>query len=64
MTFDGLLCRIEAIWHKICNPSHSIIWKYHEFEEDKEVCPNGDILCKTCDRIYWCRTYEDKIKDD
>jgi hypothetical protein len=62
MIFDGLLCRIEAIWHKICNPSHSIIWKYHELEEDKEIC-KGDILCKNCNKIFWCRALE-KVKDE
>jgi hypothetical protein len=62
MTMFGLLSRLDAILHKILHPSHDIIWKWHESEEDKEIC-DGDILCKTCDKIYWCRALE-KIKDE
>ncbi|MCP3680284.1 MAG: hypothetical protein GY782_08565 [Gammaproteobacteria bacterium] len=51
MTFLGFRARIDAIFHKILNPSHNLIWNDRE---DGDMCP-GDIWCEKCNRIYWCR---------
>jgi hypothetical protein len=52
MTFNGFVARLQAITHKIFNPKHKVIWRTRA----DEVC-SGDIVCETCDRIYWCRSY-------
>jgi hypothetical protein len=52
-------CKISAIWHKIVHPTHKIIWKYKPDEE----C-DGDIVCDTCDRLFWCRAIEESLKGD
>jgi len=53
MTFTGFLARIDAICHKIWNPKHDLKWRI----DADELC-DGDIVCKTCGIIFWCRYYD------
>lgn len=46
----------SIIIHKIFHPSHKIIWK---ISPEEFICP-GDIVCETCDVVYWCRSYNFK----
>jgi len=49
----GLHARLDAIIHKIRHPSHKIRWR---FDAD-DVC-DGDIICETCDVVFWCRVHD------
>jgi hypothetical protein len=53
MTWYGLLARIDVVLHKIRHPKHRMIWRY----KPDALCP-GDIVCDTCDVIFWCRAQE------
>jgi hypothetical protein len=44
---DGLLCYLRR---------HRVEWRANV---DDGVCP-GDIVCHTCDRIHWCRWYDNR----
>lgn len=59
MTKDGILARIDAIWHKIRHPTHDLVWKDSPVMNDPEFKCEGDILCNTCNIIFWCRFYDD-----
>lgn len=56
--YYSLHARLMAILHKICNPKHDVVWRYYETEQDKLICPNGDIVCNTCNILFFCRTYD------
>jgi len=58
MTLDGFIARLQAICHKIRHPKHKLVWK-HSPEEG--LC-KGDIVCETCDIVFWCRFYDKKRK--
>lgn len=51
----GISARIDAVCHKILHPRHKIIWRF----APDELCP-GDIVCDTCDIIFWCRALDRK----
>lgn len=53
----GFQARISAILHKIRHPKHRLLWRTNV----DEICP-GDIVCETCDQIFWCRAQEKPIK--
>jgi len=53
MTWYGFLARLGAILHKIAHPSHKMRWRTNM----DEICP-GDIVCETCDIVFWCRALE------
>ncbi len=55
MTILGLSARIDAICHKIRHPHHKILWRF----DPDEICP-GDIVCETCDIVFWCRALDKK----
>ena len=59
MTKDGIIARIEAICHKIRHPTHKLVWKFEPVSDDPDFKCEGDIICSDCDRIYWCRFYDD-----
>jgi len=50
---NGFHARLEAILHKIFHPNHRLIWR----TQREEIC-SGDIVCDTCNKIYWCRWYD------
>jgi len=50
MKIRGIQARLHAIGHKIAHPTHKVFWRV---QADK-TC-DGDIICDTCQRIYWCR---------
>ena len=53
MNLDPIICKLQAIWHKIIHPTHKLIWIY----KPDEIC-DGDIVCDTCNIIFWCRALE------
>ena len=55
MRWYGFLARIDAILHKILHLQHSVKWRTNE----GSLCP-GDIVCETCDHVFWCRMLENK----
>ena len=54
MTLDGFIARLHAIWHKIIHPTHKLVWKSSPAEG---LC-KGDIVCDTCNVLFWCRYYD------
>jgi hypothetical protein len=62
MTFNGIIARINAIIHKLLNLNHYIIWRYLDKDDDKNIC-EGDIVCQTCNIIFWCRYYDKSKKE-
>ena len=50
----GFRARLEAIKHKIRHPKHKILWRDNV---EEGVC-KGDIGCKTCGQLYWCRGWK------
>jgi len=56
---DGIIARIEAVCHKILHPFHKLIWKLDPISDDPEFKCEGDIVCQTCNVIFWCRFYDD-----
>jgi len=48
---DGISARLRAVFHKISHPMHKMRWR-------KDDC---DIICETCERIYWCRLLEQEV---
>ena len=63
MTLDGILARLQAIWHKVCHPSHKILWNFDPVIDDPEFNHNGDIVCAKCDKVFWCRWYDTPVKN-
>lgn len=57
MSYNGITARLQAIFHKILHPKHKVLWRA---DADK-ICP-GDIICDTCDIIFWCRIQDRKDK--
>jgi hypothetical protein len=57
---DGILARIHAVCHKILHPTHKLLWKNSPILNDPEFKCAGDIVCETCDIIFWCRFYDHK----
>ncbi len=53
MTWYGFSARVNIIWHKIIHPTHNVKWRVDVGKE----C-DGDIVCETCDTIYWCRLHD------
>jgi len=53
MRWLGFKARIDAIYHKIRYPKHSIRWRVNVGES----C-SGDITCETCGHVFWCRMLE------
>jgi len=45
--------RIRAILHKLTHPGHELVWR----RLDDSPCP-GDIVCETCNSLFWCRLYD------
>ena len=66
MSLEGILVRLEVIWHKICHPHHTIIWRHNPVLDDPDFKCEGDIVCHTCNQLYWCRFYDhpDRFKTD
>lgn len=54
----GIFGRIHAIFHKIMHPTHKVYWR---FAAD-EICA-GDIVCNTCDCMFWCRVQDLSTKE-
>lgn len=53
MSWYGFLARLDAIIHKICHSKHKILWRTCT----DEIC-DGDIICETCNTVFWCRAQE------
>jgi len=53
ISYWGFRGRMDAIIHKILHPLHDIKWR----TDADDVC-DGDIICETCDYIFWCRVYD------
>lgn len=53
MIWYGFLARLDAIFHKIRHPRHKMSWRSNA----DEIC-DGDIVCKTCNSVFWCRAQE------
>ena len=53
VSWQGLLYRFEAVFHKIFHPSHRMRWR-----AEKDILCTGNIICETCNHIYWCRVQE------
>ena len=60
--FDKYLARLSAIAHKIRHPSHKLVWRKDPHEDSMFRC-EGDIVCDTCDILFWCRYYDDPAKN-
>lgn len=58
MTLAGIFARIDAVWHKITHPKHKISWKDDPILDDPYFVCEGDIVCKTCNKLFWCRYYD------
>jgi hypothetical protein len=59
----NISCRVDAVVHKILYPTHNVKWKDKEsicIDEDGTVLCPGDIICKTCNKVFWCRAYDIK----
>ena len=54
MNIHGIIARITAIVHKILHPTHKLVWKC---DPQDTIC-DGDIVCETCETIFWCRYYD------
>jgi len=50
MKIRGIFARLHVIGHKLRHPSHVIFWRLM----NDNIC-DGDIVCDTCQRNYWCR---------
>jgi len=51
--WDGIQARLEALWCVVRR--HDVTWRT---APDPDVgCP-GDIECKTCQVLHWCRWYD------
>ena len=48
--YYGICARMSAISHKISHPDHKLNWNH-----DKDEYLKGDIVCETCNHIFWCR---------
>ena len=50
LSWDGFWARMSALWHRIRHPWHFMVW----CTPAEELC-RGDLICHTCNCIFWCR---------
>ena len=53
LSYNGIVARIRVVFHKTFHPSHNVLWRTNI----DEIC-TGDIVCKTCGVVYWCRAHD------
>jgi hypothetical protein len=53
LSWDGFWARMSALWHRIRHPWHFMVW----CTPAEELC-RDDLICHTCNCIFWCRAQE------
>jgi hypothetical protein len=64
MTLDSILARLSAILHKIRHPDHKLLWKHNPVLDDHDIRCEGDIVCESCKKFFWCRFYDNPNRFD
>ena len=58
VTLAGFAARLRAVAHKCLHLTHRLEWRTGGFSNPETGTCTGDIICRTCGRLYWCRWYD------